>query len=202
MRKRPSGSRVVLADRDAVVGALAVARGRRHRARAPRRDDGRDQRARSRVPRPTTEAPAQREPDDHEQPPDADDERARRHEAEQHEAREERPGDRAAVPIADSRPTIEPLVARSTRVARTIIGPTADSRAAGSTKPTVARVTIATKSVAEARGPRQRDDRDRRRSPPGRRARRSGRAAAPVRTRPRPDRRARPRARCPPGSRR
>ena len=48
-----------------------------------------------------------------------------------------------AVPIADSRPTIDPLVEMSVRVARTIIGPTADRMAAGATKPTVARVTIA-----------------------------------------------------------
>jgi hypothetical protein len=48
-----------------------------------------------------------------------------------------------AVPIADSRPTIEPLVATSVRVARTIIGPTADRIAAGATNAIVASVTIA-----------------------------------------------------------
>ena len=49
------------------------------------------------------------------------------------------------VPIAESRPTIEPLVATSVNVARTIIGPTADRIAAGATKASVASATIATK---------------------------------------------------------
>ena len=49
------------------------------------------------------------------------------------------------VPIAESRPTIDPLVATSVNVARTIIGPTADRIAAGATKASVARATIATK---------------------------------------------------------
>ena len=66
------------------------------------------------------------------------------------------------VPIAESRPTIEPLVARSVRVARTSIGPTADRIAAGATKPTVARVTIARKPVAEPGGAEGPDDRHRR----------------------------------------
>ena len=48
------------------------------------------------------------------------------------------------VPTADSRPTIEPLVARSVSVARTSIGAVADRMAAGSTKAVVASVTIAT----------------------------------------------------------
>jgi len=48
-----------------------------------------------------------------------------------------------AVPIAERRPTIEPLVSRFVSVARTIIGPTADRIAAGRTNPTAASVTIA-----------------------------------------------------------
>ena len=59
------------------------------------------------------------------------------------------------VPIAESRPTIEPLVWRSVSVARTIIGPTADRIAAGRTNPTAASVTIATKPSPRSAAPSQ-----------------------------------------------
>src|SRR5687767_2765305 len=59
-----------------------------------------------------------------------------------------------AVPTAESRPTIEPLVSRSVKVARTIIGPTADRIAAGSTNPTAARITIARNPLPRSAPPR------------------------------------------------
>ena len=49
------------------------------------------------------------------------------------------------VAIADRRPTIVPLVARSVSVPRTSIGPIADRAAAGTTKPVVASTTIGTR---------------------------------------------------------
>ena len=48
------------------------------------------------------------------------------------------------VPTADSRPTIEPLVARSVSVPRTSIGAVAERMAAGTTNAVVARMTIPT----------------------------------------------------------
>ena len=48
------------------------------------------------------------------------------------------------VPTAESRPTIEPLVARSVSVPRTSIGAVAERMAAGTTNAVVARRTIAT----------------------------------------------------------
>ena len=51
-----------------------------------------------------------------------------------------------AVPMADNRPTVEPLVPTDTMEARMIIGATAERTVAGSTKPAPARVTIATRS--------------------------------------------------------
>ena len=47
------------------------------------------------------------------------------------------------VPTADSRPTIEPLVAKSVNVPRTSIGAVAERMVAGSTKAVVASTTIA-----------------------------------------------------------
>src|SRR5688500_7440962 len=64
-----------------------------------------------------------------------------------------------AVPIAESRPTIEPLVWRSVNVARTIIGPTADRIAAGRTNPTVASVNDRDKPLAGIGGADPPDDR-------------------------------------------
>ena len=109
------------------------------------------------------------------------------------------------VPIADNRPTIEPLVATSVSVARTIIGPTADRIAAGATKAAVARRHDRDEPVAQAvhrDRPERPDDRDRGdRREATEHERRPQQRQRPD-TRPPHGRRATPRARCRPGSRR
>ncbi len=79
-------------NRDAVVGALRVARrGRREReARTGRSRDRQRDTGRA----PAAKADGQGQPDDHEHPADRHDQRSGRHQAEQHEAGQERARDR------------------------------------------------------------------------------------------------------------
>ena len=65
------------------------------------------------------------------------------------------------VPTADSRPTIEPLVARSVSVPRTSIGAVAERMAAGTTNAVVARMTIAEQPLPHPDAPDHPDDRHR-----------------------------------------
>ena len=147
-------------DRDAVVGALRVAR-----RGTGERETTHDERGDAPGPRPgSRRRPAgprvSASPIDDEQTADRDDQRAVGTRPSSTKPVTNVPVIAPTVPIADSRPTIEPLVATSVSVARTIIGPTADRIAAGATKARVARATIATKPSPRPTAPTRADDRD------------------------------------------